>query len=244
MSVIDVMGCRTFLDAGEVGDVRPMPRRGRLALEERCGDVRVVRLLRFHPPAVVCPLRDGASDLANFVVSGILTGVTTKKSCWAPLAKFTNQSMLRSALLMLLPNGGMAAVAAYLGAAGIASAMGGGSGDRVIEEGGDSFVKSTRRRFPLDHLRRRRLRLGPNRPDTYAYRPLHCGILVGDRRYASITSWMPATRSANSPRSRKAEPPRRTGRQGPRRCRTRRRTAQSRRRSVSPTRVRRPVRRR
>ena len=42
----------------------------------------------------------------------------------AAKAKFTNQSMLRSALLMLL-NGGMAAVAAYLVSWGIASAMGG-----------------------------------------------------------------------------------------------------------------------
>lgn len=47
----------------------------------------------------------------------------------ASKAKFTNQSVVRSALLMLL-NGGMAAVAAYLVSWGIASAMGmGGKGD-------------------------------------------------------------------------------------------------------------------
>jgi|TARA_B110000977_G_scaffold23449_1_gene28263 hypothetical protein len=42
----------------------------------------------------------------------------------AAKAKFTNQSMSKSAGLMLL-NGGLAAVAAYLVSWGIASAMGG-----------------------------------------------------------------------------------------------------------------------
>ena len=65
----------------------------------------------------------GASDSVNFVVACILTGVTMFL-LGAAKAKFTNQSMLRSALLMLL-NGGMAAVAAYLVSWGIASAMGG-----------------------------------------------------------------------------------------------------------------------
>ena len=65
----------------------------------------------------------GASDTVNFVVACILTGVTMFL-LGAAKAKFTNQSMLRSALLMLL-NGGMAAVAAYLVSWGIASAMGG-----------------------------------------------------------------------------------------------------------------------
>ena len=42
----------------------------------------------------------------------------------AAKAKFTNQSMLKSALLMLL-NGSMAAVAAYLVSWGISDALGG-----------------------------------------------------------------------------------------------------------------------
>mmetsp|Transcript_4265 Transcript_4265/g.19349 ORF Transcript_4265/g.19349 Transcript_4265/m.19349 type:complete len:282 (+) Transcript_4265:61-906(+) len=65
----------------------------------------------------------GASDSVNFIVACVLTGVTMFL-LGAAKAKFTNQSMLRSALLMLL-NGGMAAVAAYLVSWGIASAMGG-----------------------------------------------------------------------------------------------------------------------
>ena len=65
----------------------------------------------------------GASDSVNFIVACVLTGVTMFL-LGAAKAKFTNQSMLRSAMLMLL-NGGMAAVAAYLVSWGIASAMGG-----------------------------------------------------------------------------------------------------------------------
>ena len=42
----------------------------------------------------------------------------------AAKAKFTNQSMVKSALLMLL-NGGMAAVSAYMVSWGISSALGG-----------------------------------------------------------------------------------------------------------------------
>ena len=65
----------------------------------------------------------GASDSVNFIVACVLTGVTMFL-LGAAKAKFTNQSMLRSALLMLL-NGGMAAVAAYLVSWGIAEALGG-----------------------------------------------------------------------------------------------------------------------
>ena len=73
--------------------------------------------------AVYCGGATGASDSVNFIVACVLTGVTMFL-LGAAKAKCTNQSMLRSALLMLL-NGGMAAVAAYLVSWGIASAMGG-----------------------------------------------------------------------------------------------------------------------
>jgi VIT1/CCC1 family predicted Fe2+/Mn2+ transporter len=65
----------------------------------------------------------GASDVANFVAACVLTACTML-ALGAAKAKFTNQSMVKSALLMLL-NGGMAAVAAYLVSWGIAEAMGG-----------------------------------------------------------------------------------------------------------------------
>ena len=65
----------------------------------------------------------GASDAANFVAACALTGLTML-ALGAAKAKFTNQSMLKSALLMLL-NGSMAAVAAYLVSWGISDALGG-----------------------------------------------------------------------------------------------------------------------
>ena len=65
----------------------------------------------------------GASDRANFVVACLLTALTML-ALGASKARFTNQSTVKSALLMLL-NGGMAAVAAYLVSWGIAEAMGG-----------------------------------------------------------------------------------------------------------------------
>ena len=65
----------------------------------------------------------GASDAANFVAACVLTAFTML-ALGASKARFTNQSMLKSALLMLL-NGGMAAVAAYLVSWGIAEALGG-----------------------------------------------------------------------------------------------------------------------
>lgn len=61
-----------------------------------------------------------ASDDLNFGVACFLTGCTML-ALGAAKAKFTNQSMTQSALLMLL-NGGLAAVAAYLVSWGIASA--------------------------------------------------------------------------------------------------------------------------
>ncbi len=63
-----------------------------------------------------------ASDGVNFVVACVLTGCTML-ALGASKAKFTNQSMVRSALLMLL-NGGMAAVAAYMVSWGMAEALG------------------------------------------------------------------------------------------------------------------------
>ena len=63
-----------------------------------------------------------ASDEVNFAVACALTGLTML-ALGASKAKFTNQSMSKSALLMLL-NGGMAAVAAYLVSWGIATALG------------------------------------------------------------------------------------------------------------------------
>ena len=65
----------------------------------------------------------GASDRANFVVACLLTALTML-ALGASKARFTNQSTVKSALLMLL-NGGMAAVAAYLVSWGIAEALGG-----------------------------------------------------------------------------------------------------------------------
>ena len=65
----------------------------------------------------------GASDRANFVTACLLTALTML-ALGASKARFTNQSTVKSALLMLL-NGGMAAVAAYLVSWGIAEAMGG-----------------------------------------------------------------------------------------------------------------------
>ena len=59
----------------------------------------------------------------NFVAACFLTALTML-ALGAAKAKFTNQSMSKSAGLMLL-NGGLAAVAAYLVSWGIASAMGG-----------------------------------------------------------------------------------------------------------------------
>lgn len=64
-----------------------------------------------------------ASDGANFAAACALTAATML-ALGAAKAKFTNQSMLKSALLMLL-NGGMAAVAAYMVSWGISSALGG-----------------------------------------------------------------------------------------------------------------------
>jgi VIT1/CCC1 family predicted Fe2+/Mn2+ transporter len=64
-----------------------------------------------------------ASDGANFAAACVLTAATML-ALGAAKAKFTNQSMLKSALLMLL-NGGMAAVAAYMVSWGISSALGG-----------------------------------------------------------------------------------------------------------------------
>ena len=63
-----------------------------------------------------------ASDDVNFAVACILTGCTML-ALGASKAKFTNQSMVRSALLMLL-NGGMAAIAAYMVSWGMAEALG------------------------------------------------------------------------------------------------------------------------
>ena len=64
----------------------------------------------------------GASDAANFVAACLLTALTLLV-LGASKARFTNQSVTKSALLMLL-NGGLAAVAAYLVSWGIATAMG------------------------------------------------------------------------------------------------------------------------
>lgn len=65
----------------------------------------------------------GGGFTANFVAACFLTALTML-ALGAAKAKFTNQSMSKSAGLMLL-NGGLAAVAAYLVSWGIASAMGG-----------------------------------------------------------------------------------------------------------------------
>ena len=64
-----------------------------------------------------------ASDGANFAAACALTAFTML-ALGAAKAKFTNQSMVKSALLMLL-NGGMAAVSAYMVSWGISSALGG-----------------------------------------------------------------------------------------------------------------------
>jgi VIT1/CCC1 family predicted Fe2+/Mn2+ transporter len=86
----------------------------------------------------------GASDVANFVAACVLTACTML-ALGAAKAKFTNQSMVKSALLMLL-NGGMAAVAAYLVSWGIAEAMGGGQRDLGRESFGTprNFFLSSR----------------------------------------------------------------------------------------------------
>ena len=65
----------------------------------------------------------GASFTANFVAACLLTALTML-ALGASKAKFTNQSMTKSAFLMLF-NGGLAAVAAYLVSWGIAEALGG-----------------------------------------------------------------------------------------------------------------------
>ena len=64
-----------------------------------------------------------ASDGANFAAACALTAFTML-ALGAAKAKFTNQSTVKSALLMLL-NGGMAAVSAYMVSWGISSALGG-----------------------------------------------------------------------------------------------------------------------
>ena len=65
----------------------------------------------------------GASFTANFVAACLLTALTML-ALGASKAKFTNQSMTKSAFLMLF-NGGRAAVAADLVSWGIAEALGG-----------------------------------------------------------------------------------------------------------------------